>query len=89
MPQSASFLWAGGDPDEPPPSEEYKWTLIRDYRNQLLLRSDWSQLADAPFSADEKNQWTAYRQALRDLPQDFTAADSVTFPDVPTVEVAP
>jgi len=36
----------------------------RDYRNQLLTASDWTQLPDAPV---DREAWAAYRQALRDL----------------------
>jgi hypothetical protein len=80
---NASFLWAGFDPSEPPPSEEYKWILIRNYRNERLSDCDWSQLGDAPFSAEEKNAWTAYRQSLRDIPEDYANAGDVMFPDAP------
>jgi hypothetical protein len=42
---------------------------LRAYRNDLLLRCDWTQLADSPISAEQKEQWKSYRQALRDFPQ--------------------
>lgn len=38
----------------------------REYRNQLLTASDWTQLPDAPV---DREAWTTYRQALRDLPE--------------------
>lgn len=41
---------------------------VRPERNRLLLNSDWTQLADAPLSAEEKAAWATYRQTLRDLP---------------------
>jgi len=43
---------------------------LRNQRNQLLLASDWSQASDhsSPLSDAKKAEWTAYRQALRDLP---------------------
>ena len=41
---------------------------LRAPRNQLLQATDWSQLADAQLSSDQRNKYVAYRQALRDLP---------------------
>ena len=80
---SASFLWAGRIAMGQEVPTENKWNLIRGYRSVLLSRSDWSQLGDAPFTADEKNAWTAYRQALRDIPQDYVNPDEVMFPQEP------
>lgn len=34
-------------------------------RDQLLAASDWTQVADAPVN---KGDWSAYRNALRDVP---------------------
>jgi hypothetical protein len=79
MPYSVSFLW-GEYPDIP---DENKWNLVRSFRNETLTRSDWTQLGDAPFTVEEKDAWTAYRQALRDVPQDFGGPDDVMFPDTP------
>ena len=36
----------------------------RRHRNQLLVESDWTQLADAPVDAAA---WASYRQQLRDI----------------------
>ncbi len=86
---NAGFLWAGFPPEDPPPSTEYKWTLIRNYRSELLTKSDWTQIGDAPLSADEKNTWTQYRQLLRDIPQDYQDPDLVDFPEVPQWQTQP
>lgn len=48
-------------------------TARRAQRDRLLAACDWTQLGDAPLSADSKAAWVAYRQALRDL--DMSAAD--------------
>ena len=80
---SAQFLWQLSiDMGVTMPDDE-KWFSIRNYRVELLTKSDWTQLGDTPFSAEEKNAWTAYRQALRDVPQDFGSPDDVMFPEVP------
>jgi hypothetical protein len=81
---NASFLWQSTEaefgialPDE------NKWSLIRNYRNELLAQSDWTQLGDSPFTAEQKDAWTAYRQALRDLPQDYSSPNEVIIPEMP------
>ena len=53
---------------------------IRDKRNQLLSASDWTQVADAPV---DQSAWAAYRQALRDVPQQVGFPSSVIWPDQP------
>ena len=37
---------------------------VRAKRNQLLVQSDWTQVADVPV---DKAAWAIYRQALRDI----------------------
>jgi hypothetical protein len=67
---------------------------MRNSRNYFLQQSDWTQVADAPLSAEEKVEWTAYRQALRDMPTAHAGitsfADMVwpTAPDAPVVAAA-
>jgi hypothetical protein len=43
---------------------------LRQYRNELLQASDWTQLPDVQniLGVTEKELWAQYRQALRDLP---------------------
>ena len=62
------------------------WTKVSLMRNFLLMDSDWTQLGDAPISAEEKAKWVTYRQKLRDIPQDQAtiAANSVVFPITPS-----
>lgn len=45
------------------------WAAVRAERNARLTASDWTQLPDAPLTQDQREAWSAYRQALRDLPQ--------------------
>ena len=61
------------------------WTKVSLMRNFLLMDSDWTQLGDAPISAEDKAKWVTYRQKLRDIPQDQKeiAANSVLFPITP------
>lgn len=73
-----NFLW--GDEELP---EENKWNLIRQYRNELLARCDWTQLPDVALTIEEKLAWGEYRQRLRDIPNDFVYADDVVLPEAP------
>lgn len=55
----------------------------REYRNGLLAKSDWTQLADSPLTAEKKLEWAAYRQSLRDF--DYrTDPFNLTWPVEPT-----
>jgi hypothetical protein len=53
---------------------------VRVERNRLLAASDWTQLADAPV---DQAAWAAYRQALRDVPQQAGFPDNVVWPVKP------
>ena len=58
-----------------------KWAGVRAQRDALLAASDWRAMPDAPtMSAD----WTAYRQALRDVPSTQADPDNVVFPEEPS-----
>jgi hypothetical protein len=46
--------------------EAAAWAALRAERNARLAASDWTQVADAPVDAAA---WAAYRQALRDMPE--------------------
>lgn len=55
-------------------------------RNALLLESDWTQFADSPLTDKKKAEWATYRQALRDLPQQYPDAisnDDIIWPTKP------
>ena len=69
------------------PSDLYEWNLatesweinidllyeeIRKERDQRLYASDWTQIPDAPLTAEQKAAWATYRQELRDVPANNT-----------------
>lgn len=56
---------------------------VRAKRNDLLVMSDWTQLADAPVTAEQKAAWATYRQALRDVPQQAGFPWDVVWPTKP------
>jgi hypothetical protein len=63
-----------------------EWEEIRKKRNQLLSDCDWTQLIDA--QVDNKTQWQAYRQNLRDLTKAPNPED-VIWPVKPNVILPP
>jgi len=85
----AGLVWHS---DSPMPSQEeldaawpavrdaLAWDRVRAERDRLLAASDWTQVADAPVDAAA---WAVYRQALRDVPQDFASPDAVVWPTAP------
>lgn len=50
-----------------------KWALqeIRNKRNILLTASDKYMIVDFPITSDQRAAWSAYRQALRVLPDNL------------------
>lgn len=51
-------------------------TEVRARRDASLRACDWTQMTDAPLTAEQRAAWSTYRQALRDLPT------QAGFPDV-------
>jgi hypothetical protein len=60
--------------------------LIREKRNSLLSQTDWIMRLETKISEEEKELWKTYRQALRDVPQEFSITNTVTWPVIPNVE---
>jgi len=50
-----------------PRTPETEWVQVRALRNQKLRDTDWTQIPDSPFAAQQRQQWVQYRQALRDV----------------------
>jgi|TARA_R100001460_G_scaffold96624_1_gene139035 hypothetical protein len=57
--------------------------MMREQRNTLLAKSDWTQSSDSPLSSDKKAEWATYRQALRDLPATVGTVKAFTWPTKP------
>jgi hypothetical protein len=78
------------------PEEEAEWDTLeatwkagendrlaetaREQRNNLLVASDWTQVADAPV---DKAIWAAYRQALRDITDQLGFPTVIIWPNTP------
>jgi len=54
---------------------------IRNQRNMLIAQTDWTQANDVPEAT--KTKWAAYRQALRDVPQQAGFPNNITWPTSP------
>jgi len=52
---------------------------LREMRDEFLLKTDWMALSDVTMSAE----WQAYRQALRDIPEQEGFPDNVVWPTKP------
>jgi hypothetical protein len=54
--------------------------IVRTKRNGLLKDCDWTQVSDAPV---DKQAWTTYRQALRDITEQAGFPTDVIWPVKP------
>lgn len=62
-------------------SDEQLAAEARAQRDYLLSQSDWTQLPDVPQTV--KDVWAAYRQALRDVPQQVGFPSTIDWPVQP------
>lgn len=53
------------------PTEDELKEQVRAVRNQYLQDTDFTQLSDAPFTAQEKAQYAEYREYLRDYTEEL------------------
>ena len=58
---------------------EHAADQVRAERNTLLAATDWMALSDVTMSP----KWAAYRQALRDVPEQAGFPENVTWPIAP------
>jgi len=56
-------------------------------KKYLLEKTDWTQLIDVDLTAEEKQAWAVYRQALRDLDNN-SSMFSLSWP-VPPAKIIP
>lgn len=56
---------------DPATQHGHEMAVLRALRDALLAQSDWTQLADAPLSENQRTAWADYRALLRALPQTF------------------
>jgi|TARA_R110000824_G_scaffold54495_2_gene150409 hypothetical protein len=63
----------------------WQWFTVRKQRDILLYGCDWTQISGAPLDATEAAAWAAYRQALRDVPDDQADPYAIVWPTPPFV----
>ena len=64
-------------------------SLIREKRNNLLFKTDYTQLLDSPLSTELKEKFAVYRQQLRDITEQETFPKNISWPTNPTDFVTP
>jgi hypothetical protein len=88
-----SLLGVSRDGVEQPPVDDSSVSSVplmpddvvaRRRRRERLDASDWTQLPDAPLSQEQRALWAAYRQALRDVPQQQNFPAEIVWPVPPT-----
>lgn len=67
--------------------DDYWMQVLRGRRNELLTACDWTMLPDSSLSDAQKDEWIAYRQALRDLPS--TASKPLPTSEEGAMEIFP
>ena len=65
------------------PTPDVEWAAVRTRRDQLLRATDFTQLPDYPVTAAQLAQVTAYRKALRDIPDMAEHPDELVWPELP------
>jgi len=63
-------------------AQEVALYCLRHERNNRLKQTDWVAGEDVPQSI--KDRWFPYRQALRDITENYTSLDDVVWPTKPS-----
>ena len=71
--------------NEEDPAYSQKKNEVIQRRNNLLNDSDYLMMVDYPISDEKKQEIKAYRQALRDIPQQDGFPDNIVWPDKPVI----
>jgi aminoglycoside/choline kinase family phosphotransferase len=76
--KALDYFRAALDPEEIP--QDWILERIRNWRNEQLKASDWTQVTD---SVCDKTAWATYRQTLRDLPSSNANSHLIEIPVAP------
>ena len=69
-------------------ADEIAAAAVREKRDHLIAETDYLLMPDYPISAENLESIKAYRQALRDVPQQDGFPLSVTWPEKPPFELS-
>ena len=61
-----------------------QWASLRQLRDELLTKSDFTQFPDSPLTDSKKAERATYRQQLRDLPANTSDPSSPNYPSPPS-----
>jgi hypothetical protein len=80
-----TLLWTDLEPGQEPPemviTPEMELAWLRVERNRRLADTDWTQGADVPDGI--KSAYQPYRQALREITDNYTTLGDVVWPVEP------
>ena len=63
-------------------------SMVRSQRDGMLRSTDWTQVGDASLGDHTAEEWRTYRTALKAIPQTYSRASEVVWPeDPPTAKV--
>ena len=66
-----------------PAPEGDRMAYLRHVRDLLMGLTDWTQANDSPLSQEQRAAWATYRQALRDLPSNYSGDGPIPWPVAP------
>ncbi|NOU49488.1 hypothetical protein HG263_02860 [Pseudoalteromonas sp. JBTF-M23] len=64
---------------------ESKWATVKAIRDAHLKATDWVVVKHQEVGEALPEEFVAYRQALRDIPQTFDNPDEVVWPQKPAI----
>lgn len=70
-------------PDYGEVTVEQKTAFVRYQRDSLLGQTDWTQTLDSSLNVEKQQEFKAYRQMLKDIPQAYQNPDDVVWPEKP------
>lgn len=76
-------LYVDGEFKDPPKDQDIAWIKVREERDKLLSECDWVVVKAKETGANIPTAWKNYRQALRDITDNFDSALDVVFPEKP------
>lgn len=88
LPEGVGIGWSfdgSGEPLPPPPDTEGEAARVRAERDKKLAESDVMVLPDRwnAMTTEQQQAWAAYRQALRDVPEQEGFPWNVQWPEQP------